>query len=132
MASAVFYATNADYRRLGSPIYKTHKLSESEAAQMRDFIKFMEDGKPIQTGILFTLIGAGIARTVASIGYSLITSTTISIAASYFGIGYNFSKKFADMVDSAQNCFNVEFEYTYRRKDGKEGAYWLTDVKILD
>lgn len=34
------------------------------------FIKFMEDGKPIQTGILFTLIGAGIAGTVASIVYS--------------------------------------------------------------
>ena len=30
----------------------------------------MEDRKPIQTGILFTLIGAVIAGTVASIVYS--------------------------------------------------------------
>ena len=68
MATTVFYATTADYKILGSPVYK---------------------------------------------------ETTLS-------------RKFDDMAVDANNCNTVELEYKYRRKDGKEGAYWLSDVRIID
>ena len=45
-------------------------ISNRISVLFKIFIKFMEDRKPIQTRILFTLIGAVIAGTVASIVYS--------------------------------------------------------------
>ncbi|WP_129600617.1 hypothetical protein [Anaerophilus nitritogenes] len=132
MSTTVFYATTADYKILGSSFTKKDSLSRDDSTRLRNMIQDRENGLPIQVGILTSIMGGAITGTVAAVGYSIATGTAIGVAASYFGVGSTLSKKFDKMATGAKDCHTVELEYRYRRKDGKEGAYWLSNIKILD
>jgi len=126
-----FYKTPAQAEVLGRTITKEVSLSEAQARVIRDYYNSLAEG----SGSAF--------ETFVDVMVDLITITTknafaiaISVAAGLFtdltftSYYEQLANKF-DMItsDSPVKCTAT---YSYRRHGSNDGAYWITNIQVIE
>lgn len=125
-----YYATPAYAEKHGKIIHKTNEIDETTARKIRNYYHSQDMVQGVITNtFLGVVVGIavsnfklafGVASTIAT---SVITATTMK---SYYN---QVANKF-DMItnDNPKAC---KMTYTYKRQGSNDGAYWITDIKLI-
>lgn len=124
------YKTPAQAKKIGLTMTIPSSISESEARDIRDYYKSVDEGAGLTYSIFVGVMVAIITKNLKDVfqigsgaAAGLFSEKTFK---SYYG---KMENKF-DMItnDDPKEC---EVTYKYKRHGSNDGAYWITDIKVL-
>ena len=124
------YKTPIQAEKLGKKITKTVTITDTEARKIRNYYNSVDEG----AGEMFnTFVGVmvGIATRNVKLAFALSSGAAAGLITNQIFKTYysQLADKFDMLLDGNPNKCKVT--YTYKRHSSNDGAYWLTDLKVL-
>lgn len=125
-----YYATPAYAEKNGMIIHKSNQIDEETARKIRNYYHSQAFAQNLITSVF---IGALV--TIATNNFKLAFQVTSGVAAGVITATTmkNYYSKIVNKFDmiTNDNPKTCKMTYTYKRQGSNDGAYWITDIKLI-